>query len=162
MPVEPFVGGMSITIFSLAMAVARLSMDPVVDRFSPRAVAAVLLGIAGVGVAMVAMAPHPYAALTGFALMGIGCSSVYPLAVSAAAQRTDRPASINVAALGQMTFVVFFAGPPLLGFVAEHFGIRFSYWTVLPLVIAALLVIRALPAKPTPVVSEPEPISPHG
>jgi MFS family permease len=160
--VEPFVGGLSVTLFSLFMAIARLSMDPIVDRFSPRSVAAVLLGIASVGVVMVATALHPYVALLGFALMGIGCSSVYPLAVSAAAQRTDRPASVNVAALGQMTFVVFFAGPPLLGFVAEHFGIRYSYWAVIPLVLAALLVVKALAPTPTPIVSEPEPATPHG
>ena len=80
--------------------------------------------------------------------MGVGCSAVYPLAVSAAAQRTDRPPAVNVAALGQMTFVVFFLGPPLLGFVAQATDIRFSYIAVLPLVVAALLVIRALPARP--------------
>jgi MFS family permease len=160
--VEPFVGGMSITLFSFFMAVARLSMDPVIDRFSPRIVAGALLCIAAAGLVLVAVAPHPYAALLGFALMGIGCSSVYPLAVSAAAQRTDRPASVNVAALGQMTFVVFFAGPPLLGFVAEHYGIRFSYWVCVPLIIAALLAIRALSPHPTRVLSEPEPATPHG
>jgi MFS family permease len=160
--VEPFVGGLSVTLFSLFMAIARLSMDPVVDRFSPRVVAGALLCIAAGGLVMVAVAPHPYVALLGFALMGIGCSSVYPLAVSAAAQRTDRPASVNVAALGQMTFVVFFAGPPLLGFVAESFGIRFSYWACVPLIVAALLVIKALSPHPTRVLSEPEPATPHG
>lgn len=142
--VEPFVGGLSITIFSLAIAAGRLGMDPVVDRFNPRPVAIVLLGLAAIGLVMVATAPTPLVALIGFGLTGLGCSSVYPLAVSAAAQRTDRPTSINVAALGQMTFVVFFAGPPLLGFVAEHFGVRVSYWTVVPVVVAALLATRAL------------------
>ncbi|GLQ55533.1 hypothetical protein GCM10010862_27920 [Devosia nitrariae] len=142
--VEPFVGGLSVTIFSLLIAIARFSLDPVADRYSPRSVAAVLLGIAAIGLMTVATAPHPYVALIGFALMGIGCSSVYPLAISAAARRTDRPASVNVAALGQMTFVVFFAGPPLLGFIAEHFGIRFSYWAVVPMIIAALLATKAL------------------
>ena len=145
--VEPFIGGLSVTIFSLFMALARLSMDPVIDRFSPRSVAAALLVIAIAGLALVATAPHEYLALLGFALTGIGCSSVYPLAVSAAAQRTDRPASVNVASLGQMTFVVFFLGPPLLGFVAERFGIRTSYWVVVPVLIAALLLIRALPSS---------------
>ena len=111
---------------------------------------------------MVAAAPHPYVALAGFSLMGVGCSAVYPLAVSAAAQRTDRPPAVNVAALGQMTFVVFFLGPPLLGFVAQATDIRFSYVAVLPLIVAALLLIRALPAKPTPVLSEPEPATSHG
>ena len=160
--VEPFLGGLSITVFSLFMALARLFMDPVVERFSPRVVAGGLLGIAAVGLIVVGVAPHPYVALFGFLLMGLGCSSVYPLAVSAAAQRTDRPASVNVASLGQMTFVVFFLGPPLLGFVAEAFGIRTSYFVVVPLVIAALLVIRALAPRPTPVLSVPEPLTPNG
>jgi MFS family permease len=145
--VEPFIGGLSVTIFSLFMAIARLTMDGVVDRFSPRAVAASLLCIAIAGLLLVAFAPHEYVALLGFSLTGIGCSAVYPLAVSAAAQRTDRPAAVNVASLGQMTFVVFFLAPPLLGFVAEQFGIRTSYGIVVPVLIAALLVIRALPAS---------------
>lgn len=158
---EPFVATSAVTLFSLFMAVSRLSSDPIVDRFGPRAVAAGLLLLAICGLIAVATAPSHYVALAGFALMGIGCSAVYPLAVSAAAQRTDRPASINVAALGQLTFVVFFVGPPLLGFVAQGLGIRNSYWAVVPLVLAALLVIRALPPR-GPVVSEPVPLTPQG
>ena len=84
-------GRARVTIFSLLIAVARPTMDPVVDRFSPRAVATTLLSIASIGLVTVATAPHPYVALLGFALMGIGCSSVYPLAISAAARRTDGP-----------------------------------------------------------------------
>jgi MFS family permease len=160
--VEPFIGGLSITIFSLFMALARLFMDPVVERFSPRIVAGGLLAIAAIGLLTVGLAPHPYVALFGFLLMGLGCSSVYPIAVSAAAQRTDRPASVNVASLGQMTFVVFFLGPPLLGFVAEAFGIRMSYFVGVPLILAALLAVRALAPRPGPVLSEPEPATPHG
>ena len=86
-------------------------------------------------------------ALLGFALMGSGCSAVYPLAVSAAAQRRDRASHLNVAALAQMSFVVFFLAPPLLGFVAEHFGIRSSYLVCLPVIILALTCIRALSAQ---------------
>jgi MFS family permease len=160
--VEPFIGGLSITIFSLFMALARLFMDPVVERYSPRIVAGGLLGIAAIGLLVVGCAPHPYVALFGFLLMGLGCSSVYPIAVSAAAQRTDRPASVNVASLGQMTFVVFFLGPPLLGFVAEAFGIRVSYFVCVPLIVAALLAVRALSPRPGPVLSEPEPMTSNG
>lgn len=160
--VEPFIGGMSVTVFALFMALARLFMDPVVDRYSPRLVAGVLLGVAILGCLMVSLAPHEYVALFGFMLMGIGVSSVYPLAVSAAAQRTDRPASVNVASLGQMTFVVFFLGPPLLGFVAEAFGIRTSYLVMVPLLGAALLAVGALSSRPSTVLSEPEPATPHG
>jgi len=142
--VEPFVGGLGVAIFSLAVAVGRLGMDPVVDRYGPQRLGSALLTLAAVGLVLIAAAPHPWVALIGFGVTGLGCSSVYPLAISAAARRTDRSAAINVAALGQLTFVVFFLGPPLLGFIAEHFGIRFSYAVIIPVILAALLATRAL------------------
>jgi len=142
--VEPFIGGLGLTLFTFFMAVARLFIDPLVDRFGARAVATFLLILSVGGLCAVWLAPHPYVALLGFALMGGGCSAVYPLAVSAAAQRTDRPAHLNVAALGQMSFVVFFLAPPLLGFVAEHAGIRVAYLVCLPVIIAALCLTKAL------------------
>jgi MFS family permease len=161
---EPFVGGMGLTLFAGFMAAMRLTADPIVSRFGPRLVAMVLLSIASVGVLMVGYAPMQEAALAGFALMGIGCSAVYPLAVSAAAQRTDRPAAVNVAALGQVSFVVFFLAPPLLGFVAEYLGIRSSYLVCLPLLLAGLWASSfALGNRKveTPHGLPPEP-SPHG
>ncbi len=146
--VAPFVGGLSLTLFTALMALGRLFADPVVDRFGPRAVATAMLAVAACGSLAIGLAPHPYVALFGFGLIGLGCASVYPLAVSAAAQRADRPSGVNVAALAQMSFVVFFLGPPLLGFVAEHFGIRLSYLLVLPVIVAGLLLTGALePAR---------------
>ncbi|MGB3337292.1 MAG: MFS transporter [Devosia sp.] len=162
--VQPFIGGMGLTLFAFFMAVMRLFADPVVTRFGPRNVAMVLLSLASVGVLMVGYAPMPEVALAGFALMGIGCSAVYPLAVSAAAQRTDRPAAVNVAALGQVSFVVFFLAPPLLGFVAEYLGIRNSYLICLPLLLAGLWASSfALSNRQleTPHGLPPEPVSPH-
>lgn len=146
--VEPFIGGSGLTLFAFFMALARLLVDPVVDRFGARRVAVVLLSTAALGIAMVWLAQHPYTALAGFALMGAGCSAVYPMAVTAAGKRTDRPAVVNVAALGQMAFVVFFLAPPLLGFVAETWGIRSSYLVCLPLILGSIFASRALEGKP--------------
>ncbi|PZM08762.1 MFS transporter [Rhizobium tubonense] len=145
--VEPLVGGLGLTLFTFFMALARLFVDPLVDRFGARAMAGGLLILSASGLVAVWLAPHPYVALFGFALMGAGCSAVYPLAVSAAAQRKDRAPSLNVAALAQMTFVVFFLAPPLLGFIAEHAGIRTSYLACLPLIIYALFSINALSSR---------------
>lgn len=144
---QPFIGGTGLTLFAFFMAIARLFVDPVVDRYGARPVAVVLLATAALGITMVWLAPHPYMALAGFALMGGGCSAVYPMAVTAAAQRTDRPSVVNVAALAQMSFVVFFLAPPLLGFVAEHWGIRNAYLVCLPLILASLLASPALAPK---------------
>lgn len=148
--VEPLIAGLSLTAFTGLMTLGRLFADPVVERFGPRAVATTLLTIAALGSLLIGIAPHPYIAIAGFGMIGLGCSCVYPLAVSAAAQRTDRPSAVNVAALAQVSFVVFFLGPPLLGFVAEQFGIRVSYLAVLPVVIAGLLLCGALEGKRRP------------
>lgn len=163
--VEPIVGGMGLTLFAFFMAAMRLFADPVVTRFGPRRVAVSLLSLATLGALLVGLAPLPAVALAGFALMGIGCSAVYPLAVSAAAQRTDRPSAVNVAALGQVSFVVFFLAPPLLGFVAEHAGIRNSYLICLPLLIAGLWASSfALGTRKVevPLGLPPEPLAPNG
>jgi MFS family permease len=142
--VEPLIQGLGLTLFTLCMALMRLFIDPFVDRYGPRYVATALLLTTIVGVTAVWSAPHPAVALCGFALMGAGCSAVFPLVVSAAAQRGDRAAHVNVAAVAQMSFVVFFLAPPLLGFIAEHAGLRTSYLVCLPIVILALISARAL------------------
>lgn len=152
--VEPFVGGMGLTLFAFFMALVRLFADRFVDRYGSRIVALVSLALAAIGIACVWLAPVPEIALAGFAMMGAGCSAVYPLAVSAAAQRDDRSAHVNVAALAQMSFVVFFLAPPLLGFVAEHAGIRMSYLVCLPIILAALFSTRALAPRRLDVEAE--------
>jgi MFS family permease len=162
---EPFIGGLGLTLFTAVMAAARIYLGPVIDRFSPRRVVTVLLGVAMVGLVAVWLAPDPFIAILGFGMLGGGCSAVYPLVVSAAAQRTDRPAAVNVAAIAQISFVVFFLAPPILGFVANTIGIRWSYLVCLPLVIASLMAVGALPARlktPAPGAVVPEPLSPNG
>ena len=47
-------------------------------------------------------------------------------------------------------FVAFLLGPPLLGYVAEHFGIRWSFGIGIPLVILSLIFAGALGRRPVP------------
>ena len=146
--VSPFLSGFAVALGAGAQAVTRFFADPFVERYSPTAVSRVLLGVLGVGVLMVFFAPSDGLALVGFALMGVGTSVIFPLAMSAAAQLTDRPAPTNVASLAQVSFVAFLLGPPLLGYVAEHFGIRWSFGVGLPLVILSIVCAGALGTKP--------------
>jgi hypothetical protein len=46
--------------------------------------------------------------------------------------------------LAQFSFVTFLLAPPLLGFVAENFGIRYSFGLALPLILASWLTVGAL------------------
>jgi MFS family permease len=144
---SPFLAGMAVALGAGAQAVTRLLADNFVERYSPTLVARVLLTITGIGAVTVFFAPAEWVALLGFALLGIGTSAIFPLAMSAAAQRTDRPAAINVAALAQTSFVTFLIAPPALGFIAEHFGIRWSFGIGLPFVILSLLAAGSLGSR---------------
>ena len=144
----PFVAGSAVAIGALTQAVTRFFADRYVERYSPVVVARALLFILGAGALVVFAAPSSAAALIGFGMMGIGTSAIFPLAMSAAAQRTDRPAATNVAALAQISFVAFLLGPPLLGFVAEHWGIRWSFGLGLPLVGLSVLAAASLGSRP--------------
>jgi MFS family permease len=141
---SPFVAGIAVATFALCHATARFFADGMVDRTSPTFVARVQLYILLVGCLLVSFAPLAGVALLGFALMGVGSATMFPLAMSAAAQRTDRPAAVNVAALAQFSFMIFMLAPPLLGYVAEHFGIRTSFGIGIPLIILSLLTAGAL------------------
>lgn len=140
----PFLAGLAVATGALAQACARFAADHFVERYSPQAVARVLLLTLGLGLLVVFAAQHPAASLLGFALMGVGTSAIFPLAMSAAAQRHDRPAAINVAALSQLAFTAFLLAPPLLGFVAEHWGIRYAFGLGLPLVVVSWWSVASL------------------
>jgi len=145
----PFFGALAVTCVALAQGCTRYAADRYVERHSPRVIARTLLGVLGLGTLLVSMAPAAPLALAGFALIGIGTSVLFPLAMSAAAQRTDRPASTNVAALAQISFVSFMLAPPLLGIVAEHWGIRWSFALGLPLVLLSAALVSTLQAAPS-------------
>jgi len=146
--VPPFLSGFAVALGAGAQAVTRFFADPFVERYSPTVVSRVLLRVLGAGVLLVFFAPSHWLALVGFALIGVGTSVIFPLAMSAAAQLTDRPAPTNVASLAQISFVAFLLGPPLLGYVAEHFGIRWSFGVGLPLVVLSIVCAKVLGTKP--------------
>ena len=154
----PFLTGIAVACFAFSQATMRFFADGFVERHSPEGVARVLMGILMVGTLIVFFSPYPILSLVGFALAGVGTSAIFPLAMSAAAQRTDRPAVINVAALAQNSFTIFLLGPPLLGFIAQELGIRWSFGVGLPLIVISFFLASALGKRPAPPSPVAEPI----
>ena len=140
----PFISGLAVATGALTQGLTRYVADGLVERHSPVATARALLAVLALGTLMVSFATSSAMAMLGFGLMGVGTSVMFPLAMSAAAQRRDRPAATNVAALAQISFVSFLLAPPLLGFVAERLGIRWAFGLGLPLLVLSLAVSSAL------------------
>lgn len=145
---RPFWAGLAVATAAGSQGVARFFADGFVERYSPVLVARVLLSILGLGVLLAFFAPAAWVAYLGFALIGIGSSALFPLAMSAAAQQTDRPAAVNVAALAQFSFTAFLLGPPLLGYIGEHFGIQWVFGVGFPLVLLGFATAHVLAPRP--------------
>ncbi|NIY72308.1 MFS transporter [Marivivens donghaensis] len=128
----------------LAMALVRLTADRLVERMGAPAMGRLAAITAFVGLLIVTIAPNAYVAILGFALVGMGIAPVYPLTISAAARLGDRPAADNVAAVALVFQGVMLFAPPVIGFVAEGFGIRTAFGLFLPLLLLSILMARRL------------------
>lgn len=137
---EPFDAATAYAVFAAMMAVTRLVGDRLADRFGAARVVLVSSLSAAIGAALFAAAPDLTIALIGAGLAGFGVATVYPLSVSAAAAAPGKSSEANVAAVSFIAFSVFLVGPPLIGGLADLFGLRTAIACLVPgaLVAAAL------------------------
>lgn len=89
--------------------------------------------------------------VAGFSVLlwGIGASLGFPLALSAAGESgSDETARVSlVATIGYVAFLV---GPPGLGFLGEHIGLRAAMLVVLAFVALAAVLAPAVGPRPSP------------
>jgi hypothetical protein len=79
----------------------------------------------------------PWAALLGFAGVGIGMANAIPILFGAAGRLPGIPAGIGIAAVSTAGYCGFLAGPPLIGIVGDYLGLSAG----LALVVAAMATI---------------------
>jgi MFS family permease len=125
--------------FSLTMGFGRLVGDRLTERLGAERLArgGATLAAAGMGVAL--LGGTPGVAIAGYGLAGAGISTLFPLALRAAAQRGES-AGPALAAVSAMGYVGFLAGPPAIGGLAELVGLR----SALLLVVACLVLAATL------------------
>ena len=140
----PLISGLSLALAAIAQGFIRYFADQFVDQYGPEKVSFYSLIAMVLGVAFVVFSPNPVIALLGFLLMGGGSAVIFPLAMSAAARDSEKTPEENVASLAQFVFVVFLLAPPLLGFIGEYFGLRWSFALAFPFLMISLLSISAL------------------
>jgi len=132
----PATAAVGYALFSLAMAAFRLFGDPVVARFGNRRVlvSGGLLIAAGLGLALAA--PWPLVGAVGFGLVGVGAANVVPVLFGASARAPGVPAGIGVASVATMGYAGYLFAPPILGFVANQYGLSASIAVVLAMGLA--------------------------
>ncbi|MEN5073357.1 MFS transporter [Isoptericola cucumis] len=133
--------------FAAAMTVGRFSGGPVVARFGRAAVLSVSAVCAIVGVLAVVFASGPVVAGAAVVLWGLGASLGFPVAISAAGDDPER-GDERVSAVATSGYLAFLVGPPLLGFLGEHLGLRPAMLVVVALLVVAAFAARAASPRP--------------
>lgn len=146
------VAGLSLTFFTLAVAITRLTGDKLRAHFSTTSLARSLAIIGLIGLGVIYFAPNAPIAMLGFALLGSGVALGFPLAVTAAANAPGRSAASNVATLSFLALTGFLVGPISIGFVAEVTNIKIGLMVITPMI--AVSAVLASTLKPTP--SQPQ------
>jgi predicted MFS family arabinose efflux permease len=115
--------GLGYAVFSVAMAVMRLTGDKIVHRIGSSKV--VFYGglLAAAGYLIAVLLPFPAAALIGFALVGLGAANVVPVFFTAAGNIPGVPASVSLPAVTTLGYMGQLAGPAMIGFIADAFSL---------------------------------------
>ncbi|HEV7346437.1 MAG TPA: MFS transporter [Devosia sp.] len=153
---ESGVVGLGYAVFAMMVAAGRFGGDRLKRRFGAVGTARLCGVLALVGAAILFGAPSTPVALLGFAIIGLGVSVGFPLAVTAAASLTDRTASANVAILSFVALLGFLVGPPVIGFVAEQFDMRVGIACLVPVLLVSLLLTGRLEARRAKPAIDPE------
>lgn len=123
--------GVVYAFFSSVMALTRMQGDALIERFGPLLVARVSAAAATVGVVLFASSSSLVTALLAAGLSGLGVAIVYPLAMTAAAERPGVAAE-NVAAVALVGFSAFLLAPPITGMLSDWLGLRWAIGVFAP------------------------------
>jgi MFS family permease len=90
---------------------------------------------------------QPWASLIGFACVGWGVSSLFPMAFSAAGNAKNVNQGVALAAVATMGYTGFLIGPPVIGFVAHETGLRMALGLLVVLAFVIAVGARVLQAS---------------
>jgi MFS family permease len=110
-------------IFFFMMFLSRLSGDWVIERLGTTRTAIMGLVVATGGFAIASWANDFVLALLGFGLAGFGVANTVPLIFASAAARGRGLLGHSIAAVATLGYLGFFAGPPMIGGLADLFGL---------------------------------------
>lgn len=133
--------GFGYAAFSTTMTIGRFYGDTLTARLgrSRVVIAGCILAIIGIGLVLTAEFP---VVLAGFAVVGIGLSTLIPVLFSVAGSVPGISSSFGIASVATAGYSGFLLGPVVLGFLAEYQGLQVSF--LLIIVLAVISLITAL------------------
>lgn len=120
---SPATAGLGYAVFSVAMTVCRLFGDAIVLRLGGWLTVLGGGALMTVGMILSLVLPGPFLPAIGYAVVGIGAANLVPVAFSAAARVPGIAPASGVAAVTTLGYSGFLVFPPVIGFLANSFGL---------------------------------------
>ncbi|MFC8430946.1 MFS transporter [Streptomyces sp. NPDC057253] len=128
--------------FAAAMTLGRFCGTYFLVRFGRAAVVRASAVSGAVGLVLVIFSDNVVIAAASVLFWGLGASLGFPVALSAAGDSgPDQTARVSLVAI--IGYVAFLVGPPALGFLGDHYGLRAAMVAVLVFVASAILIAPA-------------------
>lgn len=137
------VAALGFTVFALGLTVARLAGDRLNSRIGAGRLLRGGMAIVAVTLTIVLLAANPLVALPGLVIMGAGVANAIPLMFSAGGH--IKPSGPSLAAVFTMCYTAFLAGPPIVGFIADHIGLPPTMGLLVAFAVVAAVVAPRIP-----------------
>ena len=121
-------GALCLSVFGILFVVSRLVFSNAINRFGGINVAIASLTVETFGLTIISLATHPYLALVGAGITGLGFSLIFP-ALGVMAMKTVSSSNKGSALAGYGLFIDISLGitGPLIGGVADYFGLAYIF-----------------------------------
>ena len=142
---SPGNGAMGPAVMAITMGVARLLGQGIAEKAPPFWLICGGALISACGALTAAWAASVGMAYLGFIVMGIGSSVIAPTAFSLVGQRANPAARARAVARATLLgYFGYFFGPPMIGFIAGQFGLRFAFVFAAVMLLSVPFMARAL------------------
>jgi predicted MFS family arabinose efflux permease len=130
--------------FSIAMLAGRFGGNYLTTRIGPLNLVRISGTLSAIGLTSALIVKEPAPALFGFACVGAGFATVVPIVFSAAGRSKGVSPGMAIASVTTLGYLGFLAGPPLIGFLAEVFGLRYALGVIIATSLLTVVLASAV------------------
>ncbi len=115
------------TSFMIMMASGRFIGDRLINKFGRKKVMQISGVMISSGLFTAVIFPFLIPSTIAFMAVGLGVSTIVPTLYSIAGKHPTIPTGEALTAVSSISFLGFLMGPPIIGYISELFGLRFSF-----------------------------------
>jgi MFS family permease len=127
---SPALAPLGLSAFALAMTIGRFFGDGARLKFGDRKLMVMCGLISTMGIALTLLFNNPYSVIAGLFIIGIGLSSIVPIAYSIAGNSKNLPPGVGLAMVTTVGYSGFLFGPPIIGLLANWQSLRIALTVV--------------------------------